>query len=109
MCIRDRFTSIYVYNLRGNARTAGELRRKEKDSVFGQGARTTVAITLLGKHPGRTGRAVVRYRDSGDYLTREQKLATIARDDRARVDWQTITPNDAGDWINQRTAGFDTY
>ena len=107
--LADEFTSIYVYNLRGNARTAGELHRKEKDSVFGQGARTTVAITLLVKHPGRTGRAVVLYRDIGDYLTREQKLDVIARDDLSRVDCQTITPNDAGDWINQRTPGFDAY
>ncbi|HZL04092.1 MAG TPA: type ISP restriction/modification enzyme, partial [Coriobacteriia bacterium] len=75
----------------------------------GQGARTTVAITLLVRHPGRTGRAVVRYRDIGDYLTREQKLDIIAAGDLHSVDWQAIAPNDAGDWINQRTLGFGTY
>ena len=107
--LADEFTSIYIFNLRGNARTAGEQRRKEKDNVFGQGARTTVAITLLVKHPGRTGDAIVRYRDIGDYLTREQKLNIIAASHPDTVDWQTIEPNDAGDWINQRTVGYDVY
>ncbi|HZL04067.1 MAG TPA: type ISP restriction/modification enzyme, partial [Coriobacteriia bacterium] len=107
--LADEFTSIYVYNLRGNQRTAGELSRREGGKVFGGGSRNTVAITLLVKHPSGTGRAVVRYRDVGDCLTREQKLDIIAGSDLAQLDWQTITPNDASDWINQRTVGFDTY
>ncbi|WP_019867651.1 hypothetical protein [Methylovulum miyakonense] len=28
-CLVDEFSSIYVFHLRGNARTSGELRRKE--------------------------------------------------------------------------------
>src|SRR5665647_1472603 len=43
----DEFTSIYVYNLRGNQRTAGELSRQEGGKIFGGGSRNTVAITLL--------------------------------------------------------------
>ena len=31
----EEFNSIYIFNLRGNARTQGEQRRKEKDNVFG--------------------------------------------------------------------------
>ena len=41
------FTSVYCFNLRGNARTSGEQRRKEKDNVFDQGTRATIAITFL--------------------------------------------------------------
>ena len=47
------FSKIYVFNLRGNARTQGELRRKERDNVFGEGTRTPVSITVLVKKPGR--------------------------------------------------------
>lgn len=103
-------TDVYVYNLRGNARTSGVQRQKEKGNVFGSGARTTVAVTLLVKNPARAGgRATVHYRDIGDYLTREQKLEAVAADRFESIAWTTITPNDAGDWINQRTQGFDTY
>lgn len=107
--LADEFHSIYVYNLRGNARTAGELRRKEKDNVFGQGGRTTIAIMLLVRKPGAVGSAAIRYRDIGDYLVREEKLAII---DNATIDsigWQPITPNANGDWINQRNAAFDAF
>ena len=45
------FTSVYCLNLRGNARTSGEQRRKEKDNVFGQGTRATIAITFLVRNP----------------------------------------------------------
>src|SRR5699024_10191280 len=77
--IADEFHHIYVYNLRGNQRTSGELSRKEGGKVFDSGSRNTVAITFLVRRPEPvpvTG-AEIRYRDIGDYLTREEKLVTV--------------------------------
>lgn len=104
------FNSIYVFNLRGNARTAGERRRKEKDNVFGQGTRTTAAIYLLIKNPNDPSLGKVFYRDIGDYLTREQKLEAVrtARS-YSGIDWTSITPNAEGDWVNQRDANFESF
>ena len=48
-CLEQEFSSIYVYNLRGNCRTSGELRQKEAGNVFGLGSRTPVSITILVK------------------------------------------------------------
>lgn len=48
-CFEKEFSSIYVFNLRGNCRTSGELRRKEGDGIFGLGSRTPIAITILVK------------------------------------------------------------
>ncbi|MGI8417395.1 MAG: DEAD/DEAH box helicase [Nakamurella sp.] len=108
--LADEFTSIYVYNLRGNQRTAGELSRREGGKVFDAGSRATVAITFLIKNPAVTGqRAVVRYHDIGDYLTRPQKLELVDHASVATLPWQHIIPNDAGDWINQRGNDFATY
>ncbi len=104
--LADEFTSIYVYNLRGNQRTAGDLSRREGGKMFGAGSRNTVAITLLVKNPGRQGPATIHYKDIGDYLSREQKLDTIAHASIATLDWTQIAANDAGDWINQRNASF---
>jgi predicted helicase len=53
-CLEKEFSSIYVYNLRGNCRTSGELRQKEAGNVFGFGSRTPVTITILVKR-GRRG------------------------------------------------------
>lgn len=74
----DEFSSIYVFNLRGNARTSGEQRRKEKDNVFGQGTRTPITITMLIKNSESSEHGAIRYHDIGDYLTREEKLSIVA-------------------------------
>ncbi|MDR1078608.1 MAG: DEAD/DEAH box helicase family protein, partial [Propionibacteriaceae bacterium] len=102
------FDAIYVYNLRGNQRTAGELSRREGGKVFGSGSRSTVAVLLLVKRPGSAG-AVLHYRDIGDYLSREQKLAIVADSNIESIPWENIRPNTAGDWINQRDDMFSSY
>lgn len=50
-CLEQEFSSIYVFNLRGNQRTSGELSRKEGGKIFGSGSRTPIAITFLVKKP----------------------------------------------------------
>jgi predicted helicase len=105
----SEFTSIYVYNLRGNQRTAGELSRREGGKVFGGGSRNTVAITLLVKNPAKNGTTVLHYKDIGDYLSREQKLGILDDSDIASTEWTEICPNDAGDWINQRNDTFQAF
>ena len=97
------FNSIYVFNLRGNARTSGERRRKEKDNVFGQGTRTPIAITILVKNPDSREHGVVRYHDIGDYLTREEKLSIVASAVFGEpFEWEIVKPDRHGDWLNQR-------
>lgn len=113
-CLADEFSSLFVFHLRGNARTSGEQRRKEKDNVFGQGSRTPVAIAILVKNPASQAQGAIRFHDIGDYLTREQKLAITARfGGLAGVEeakgWSTITPDEHGDWLNQRDESFDTF
>ncbi|WP_136709741.1 type ISP restriction/modification enzyme [Agromyces sp. H66] len=106
----EEFNRIYVFNLRGNQRTAGEQSRREGGKVFGGGSRSTVAVYLLVKNPDTEASGQVFYRDIGDYLSREQKLEEIRRArSYASVDWQPITPNRAGDWINQRSEDFESF
>jgi predicted helicase len=108
--LADEFSAIYVFNLRGNARTQGELRRMEAGNVFGSGSRTPVAITLLVKKKDKTGPTTIRYHDIGDYLTREQKLAIVAGfGSYQAVPWQRIVPNEHNDWINQRNPAFEGF
>lgn len=109
--LADEFSSIYIYNLRGNQRTAGEQSRKEGGKVFDAGSRATVAITLLVKNPDtKDGPATIHYTDIGDYLTREQKLTAITEAGSVtNLASVTITPNADGDWINQRRGDFETF
>jgi len=107
--LANEFTSIYIFNLRGNQRTAGELSRREGGKIFGSGSRNTVTITLLVKNPDKVGPADINYWDIGDYLDREQKLNIVGGSNVDNIDWNAITPNEAGDWINQRNDIFLTF
>lgn len=109
--IEKEFTSIYIFNLRGNARTQGDVRRKEAGNVFGSGSRTPIAITFLIKNPDiKKDKATIHYHDIGDYLTREEKLKRISDFNSIKnINWQILQPNKDGDWINQRDEKFDTF
>jgi predicted helicase len=106
----DEFSAIYIFNLLGNQRTAGEQSRREGGKIFGGGSRATVAITLLVRQPGRTEPANLRYAEVGEYLSREQKLSKVADfSSMLRIDMATITPNEYGDWLNQRGPDFQHF
>ncbi|MEZ2121443.1 DEAD/DEAH box helicase [Corynebacterium sp. CCM 9203] len=104
----DEFSEMYVFNLRGNQRTAGEQSRKEGGKVFGSGSRNTVAIFIGIKTPNAES-CTIHYRDIGDYLTREEKLTIIEHGSAESIEWQKITPNNHGDWVNQRSEEFETW
>ncbi|MFN4950793.1 MAG: DEAD/DEAH box helicase [Flavobacteriales bacterium] len=111
--LEKEFTSIYVFNLRGNARTSGELRQKEGGGVFGLGSRTPIAITLLVKNPSvKSEKATIYYHDIGDYLTQTEKLnmvrevGSVANE---KMDWKILKPNEHGDWISMRNESFDSF
>ena len=109
LSLADEYSRIYVYNLRGNQRTAGELSRKEGGKVFGSGSRNTVAIFVGVKDPSRSGPCRVHYRDIGDYLTREEKLRIVTDGVLDTVDWQLVAPNNHGDWVSQRSDAFSGW
>lgn len=110
-CLVDEFSSLYVFHLRGNARTSGETRRKEKDNVFGMGSRAPIAISLLAKNPNTSNHGQIFFYDIGDYLTREEKLEKITAFGSVSgiSDWQSITPDEHGDWLKQRDVGFEQF
>jgi predicted helicase len=106
LSLAHEYSTIYVYNLRGNARTAGELRKKEAGNVFGGNSRNTVAIFIGVKDPQRIGTCQIHYRDIGDYLSREEKIAIVGSGQLDSIDWQNITPNQHADWVSQRSESF---
>ena len=108
-CLAGEFTSVHVLNLRGNARTSGGRRRAEGDNVFGQGSRAPVALTVLVRNPDAAHDGCrILYRDVGDHLTREEKLAFLRKAGSIAGidDWREIAPDKHHDWIGQRSEAF---
>ena len=109
-CLLEEFNSILCFNLRGNARTSGEQRRKEAGNVFDAGSRTPVCITILLKKKGVRKDSFVHYHDIGDYLSKTQKLDVIKNfGSISKIIWEEIIPDENGDWLNQRNPNFVNY
>ena len=112
-CLAEEFSSLYVFHLRGNARTSGEARRKEKDNVFGVGSRAPIAISMLVKNPNASEQGRIFFHDIGDYLSRDEKLKEI--ESYASVagipldKWKHIAPDAHGDWLKQRDDSFERF
>ncbi|UOR28664.1 DEAD/DEAH box helicase [Helicobacter pylori] len=106
-CVAKEFAHLYVLNLRGNTRTLGETFKKEGGKIFDSGSRATIAIIFFVKDTSVKNSAI-HYYDIGDYLKREEKLNRLSHfTDLDAIPFETITPNNKGDWINQREDGFE--
>lgn len=113
-CLAEEFSSIHVFHLRGNQRTSGEQSRKEGGKIFGSGSRAPIAIALLVKNPATSDHGRIHFHDIGDYLSTEQKLARVQEFGSVRGlsmagAWAQIQPDDRGDWLKQRDAGFEKF
>lgn len=111
--LEKEFSSIYVFNLRGNQRTMGELSKKEGGKIFGSGSRTPISVTLLVKKPNEnSGKATIKYHDIGDYLDREQKLKIVKEFGtftNKKLPLTILSPNEEGDWLSERNDLFKNF
>ncbi len=106
-CVAKEFSHLYALNLRGNQRTSGEVSKKEGGQIFDSGSRATVAIIFFVKDKSVPNNTIFYY-EVEDYLTREAKLNWLAGfENLESVPFKEITPNDKGDWINQRNDDFE--
>lgn len=113
-CLVEEFSSLYIFHLRGNQRTVGEKSRQEGGKIFGSGSRSPIAISILVKNPEAEQQGQIYFHDIGDYLSREEKLEKITEFESLKGisnanGWISITPDEHGDWLNQRDNSFDAF
>ena len=106
-CLQQEFSSVYVYHLKGNARTSGEQRQKEGGNVFDVGSRAPIAITILVKNPQAQEQGKIYFSAVDDYLSREEKLGQLVDlGSILKAQLVEIHPDAHGDWLNQRRDDF---
>ena len=115
-CLADDFASIHVFHIRGDIRknmlSGG--RAGEGENVFGQGSMTGIAISVFVKNHKAKEQSRIFFHNIGDNLQRPQKLDIIRRFGSIRGieeadQWSRITPDEHGDWLDQRDASFGAY
>jgi predicted helicase len=106
--LADEFNKIYIFNLRGNQRTSGELSRREGGKIFASGSRAPIQISILVKNEKAKNFGEIYYYDIGDYLSRNQKLKIISKFGSIKnIKWKKIKPNENNDWINKRKSNHE--
>lgn len=116
--LEEEFSTIYIFNLRGNGRTSGERCRQEGEPLFAAhggkgGSLTPIVITFLIKNQKATNcKANIFYHDIGMYLKRTQKLDIVKNFnsiESSSISWTKIIPNEHGDWLNMRNSAFTDF
>ena len=101
------FSKIYVLNFRGNSRMSGEDAKREGGNVFDIRVGVSVVILVRNTEPSD---CEINYFEFPDYTTKDEKLTQTSNfQSLEAVPWQQISPNEAGDWINQRSTNFEGF
>ena len=109
-CLQQEFSAVYVYHLKGNARSSGEQRRKEGGNVFDVGSRAPIAVTILVKNQQAQEQGKIYFASVDDYLSREEKLGQLMElSSIIRAPLIEIKPDVHGDWLNQRRDDFSHF
>ncbi len=105
-CVAQEFAHLYVLNLRGDLNgKISKIKEGDGENIFG--VRVGIAIIFFVKDKSAPNHTIFYY-EVEDYLKREAKLHLLANfENLESVPFKEITPNDKGDWINQRNDAFD--
>lgn len=97
--VAEEFNEIYIIDMKGNARTSGERRRREGGNVFSDQIRVGIAIYfLIRKEKGDSCK--IFYTCVDDYLKAADKKAYL-RDNKFRdLQFDHIRPDKRHNWIN---------
>jgi predicted helicase len=105
--VAKEFNEIYVVDLKGNARTSGERRRKEGGNVFSDEIRVGVAVYFLIRNEGAEG-CKIHYNAIRDYAKAEEKKAYLVENKIQNLSFDHIVPDEHGNWINMAHNDFDS-
>lgn len=115
-CLVEEFSDLYIFHLRGDVRKSmlSKGAAREGQNIFESGSMTGISIAVLVKNTGKTDHGRIHFHDIGPDLTTAEKKNVIRNfgsiDGIAKsVGWETITPDEKNDWLDQVDASFDKY
>ena len=95
------FNELWAIDLKGDARSSGEARRRQGGNVFGDQIKVGVAVYILVKKKGAKG-FKLQYDSVDDYKDAEDKIAFLSEPIGPRR-LTTIKPDSTHAWLGQVT------
>ena len=104
--VADEFSEIYIIDLGGDVRKNPKL-SGTTHNVFG--IQTGVAISFMVKRQGSNGTSCkIFYTRCPEFDTADAKLNFLSETKITQIDFEHITPDKNGNWINQDNSDFDS-
>ena len=104
--VADEFNELWAIDLKGNARTSGERRRREGGNIFDDKIRVGIAIYFLVRKKDLHCFKIL-YNVTGDYAKFSDKVDYIRNKPLSTLEFQEISPDTSANWLNQSNSGFD--
>jgi predicted helicase len=103
--VAREFNEIRIIDLRGDARSAGETRRREGGNIFGNQIRVGIAVYFCVRKRGSAG-CRIWYEAIRDYAKADEKrdFLTATRIDERK--FGEIRPDKDGNWVGQPENSF---
>lgn len=105
--VAEEFNEAWVINLKGDARTSGERRRREAGNVFSDQIRVGVAIYFLVKNSKKRGFKVY-YNEIEDYKKANDKKDYLRENKLENLAFERIVPDKKNNWINLADNDFES-
>ena len=95
--IAQEFNEIYIIDLKGNARTSGERRKREGGNVFHDDIKVGVAIYFMVRINGKKGCRIF-YNAIEDFTTSEDKRAYLSDNTMEEITFSHLRPDSKFNW-----------
>ncbi|MDA8084065.1 MAG: N-6 DNA methylase [Nitrospiraceae bacterium] len=104
--IEQEFNEIYIVDLKGDARTSGEQRRREGGNVFDNTIRVGVAVYFLVKSKKEQG-CKIYYHAIDDYVKSNEKKDYLCSNKLAELSFAHIQPDKHWNWLDIAFSDFE--
>ncbi len=102
--VTEEFNEIYIIDLKGNARTSGERRRREGGNVFNNDIRVGIAVYFLIRNEKAQG-CNIFYNAIPDYASADEKKSYLSSNKFQDLQFERLIPRE-NNWINLTNNDF---
>ncbi|HCF30482.1 MAG TPA: DNA methyltransferase, partial [Cyanobacteria bacterium UBA11049] len=105
--VTEEFNEIYIINLKGNARTSGERRRREGGNIFNNTIRVGIAVYFLIRKENAQG-CRIYYNAVPDYTSSDEKKSYLSSNKFLELQFKQIIPDLNHNWLDLVDNDFDS-